>query len=60
MGEIRIKPVSRDPRIPDFPSHPNYPVIEANGIGWSDAYMYDEVGSEHFVNAHKYKKGINK
>ena len=40
----------KDPRIPDFPSHPNYPPIKADGIGWSDEALYDEEGSEHFIN----------
>ncbi len=49
---IPPKPHHKDPRIPDFPTHPNYPPIVANGKGWSDEPLYDAEGSEHFVNDH--------
>ena len=45
-----LKPNPKDPRIPDNPTHPNYPPIKANGIGWSDDAWYDAEGSEHYIN----------
>ena len=40
----------KDPRIPDNPTHPNYPPIHVDGIGWSDKALYDYEGSEHYIN----------
>ena len=49
-GPHPLKPNPKDPRIPDNPTHPNYPPIKANGIGWSDDALYDAEGSEHYIN----------
>ena len=43
-------PDRRDPRIPDNPTHPNYPPVHTNGIDWDDTVLYDLEGSEHFMN----------
>lgn len=50
MAPHPVKPHHKDPRIPDNPTHPNYPPIKANGVGWSDDPLYDEKGSEHYIN----------
>jgi hypothetical protein len=48
-------PPHKDPRIPDNPSHPNYPPIYADGIDWSDRDLYDAEGSEHAINGKCHK-----
>ena len=44
------KPHPKDPRIPDNPTHPNYPPITTDGVNWSDDELYDAEGSEHYIN----------
>lgn len=41
---------AHDPRRPDNPTHPNYPPITADGKSWSDMPLYDEAGSDQFIN----------
>ena len=43
-------PRKKDPRIPDNPTHPNYPPIHTDGIDWDDRCLYDEEGSENYIN----------
>lgn len=43
-------PHGKDPRIPDNPTHPNYPPIHADGIDWTDKDLYRPEEEEHYVN----------
>ncbi len=45
----------KDPRVPDNPSHPNYPPIHTDGKDWTDLYLYDAGGSEHGINGKCHK-----
>lgn len=47
---VAFSPAEKDPRIPDNPTHPNYPPIHADGIEWDDKALYDSEKEEHYVN----------
>ena len=52
-------PARKDPRIPDDPTHPNYPPIKSDGVGWTDMPLYDEAGSERAMVHHCPKPGCD-
>jgi hypothetical protein len=43
-------PFTKDPRIPDNLTHPNYPHFHCDGVDWTDKDLYNEEASNQYVN----------